>query len=93
MNAWYCYSCGKGLEPKEHYCDPCIKKLKEHKGSSKVVTINKTYIPGYGNVSDSRIKEMERRVILPYDAPDGGYYVGRRGENGKIQEREPNYHK
>lgn len=44
-----------------------------------------------GAVSKRRVQELERRVILPYDKPGGGYYVGRRGENGKIQERWPNY--
>ena len=34
---------------------------------------------------------MERRVILPYDKPGGGYYLGRKGENGKIEERHPTY--
>lgn len=39
-----------------------------------------------------QLKEMERRVILPYNKPDGGYYLGRRGENGKVQEnRQPDY--
>ena len=37
----------------------------------------------------AQIDEVERRVVLN----DNGqtYDVGRRGENGKIQEREPNY--
>lgn len=42
-------------------------------------------------VSKKQVAELERRVILPYNAPDNGYYVGRRGENGKIQERHPRY--
>ena len=47
----------------------------------------KVHIAGYGNASVSRVKELERRSILPYDV-DGGYVVGRRGDNGKVQEKE-----
>lgn len=53
--------------------------------------IDKVHLKGYGYVEKSRINELKRRVILPYEKKDGGYYVGRRGENGKIQEREPSY--
>lgn len=57
------------------------------------VTIKETeFIQEYGNVSKNRLREMDRRVILPYNKPDGGYYLGRRGENGKIQEREPRHY-
>lgn len=41
-------------------------------------------------VSQRRIDELDRARILPYNAPNGGHYVGRVGDNGKIQEREPN---
>lgn len=41
--------------------------------------------------SAKRIEEMKRRVILPKERPDGGYYLGRRCENGKIQEKHPDY--
>lgn len=53
-----------------------------------VETVN---LPDYGQVPKKRIDELKRRVILPYERADGGYYVGRRGENGKVQEREPDY--
>jgi len=41
----------------------------------------------------SRVNEARRRVILPYDRKDGksDYYVGRRLDSGKIEEREPCY--
>jgi hypothetical protein len=51
------------------------------------------YLKGYGKVSKARLNEMDRRVILPHDVPGGGYYVGRRGDNGKIQEKYPNIQK
>lgn len=38
-----------------------------------------------------QLDEMDRRVMLPYSKPGGGYYLGRRGENGKVQERHPDY--
>lgn len=43
------------------------------------------------NVSRARIDELNRRVILNYNPIDGSYKVGRRGENGKIQDRQPDY--
>jgi hypothetical protein len=55
-------------------------------GLSKTVLLNGSY-----KTTEARIRELERRVILPYSQADGGYAVGRRGENGRIQEREPNY--
>lgn len=56
------------------------------------VCIEKVYVRDYGYASVKRIEEVKRRVILPVTPNDGtSYYVGRRGENGKIQEREPNY--
>jgi hypothetical protein len=56
------------------------------------VTITETVVlNGSYKTTRARIKELERRVILPYNTADGGYAVGRRGENGRIQEREPNY--
>ena len=52
------------------------------------------FLRGYGFVSKARVAELERRVMLPYDKPGGGYYVGRRMENGKIDEnRQPDYRK
>ena len=38
-----------------------------------------------------QLDEMGRRKILPYEKPGGGYYLGRMGENGKIQEKAPDY--
>ena len=47
---------------------------------------------GYGNVSQARINELKRRVILPHvESEDGSYVVGRRGENGKVQDKAPSY--
>ena len=39
----------------------------------------------------AQIDELCRRVVLPDHKADGGYYLGRRGENGKVQDREPTY--
>lgn len=54
-------------------------------------TLSYTHLPGYGNVLNSRIKEVERRVVIGSKDDKTGYYCGRMGENGKVQEREPNY--
>lgn len=50
------------------------------------------HIEGYGNESTARIDELKRRVVVKNN-PDGTYVLGRRGENGKIQDRQPNYYK
>ena len=42
-------------------------------------------------MSEAQIKELERRVMLPTKREDGGYYVGRRMENGTIAEKWPDY--
>ncbi len=42
-------------------------------------------------VTKNRVNELERRVILPTHDPEGGYFVGRRMENGRIAEKEPDY--
>ena len=58
-----------------------------------MTAIDKVYLEGYGHVEASRLRELERRVITrdidPKNPTD--YFVGRRGENGKIQDREPSY--
>lgn len=39
----------------------------------------------------SRVDEAKRQVMLPYERTDGkgGYYLGRRRDDGKIEERIP----
>ena len=51
------------------------------------------FVPDIGYVEKSRLNEIDRRVAFPKNGKnfDDGYYVGRKGENGKIQERVPNY--
>lgn len=51
------------------------------------------FLPEYGNVSTKRLKEMERRVMLPDHDKDGGYWVGRKMENGKIADKMPDLSK
>lgn len=36
----------------------------------------------------AEINEIKRHRMLPYERPGGGYYAGRLGDNGKIQEKE-----
>ena len=70
------------------YCCNSCQPPKLHWGGF----VEKVVLPGYGNVEVSRLKEMERRVILKDERKDGGsYYLGRKGENGKVQDREPSY--
>lgn len=92
MNVWFCQVCNKPLEPKEYYCDPCREQLLAYKPKEQLpAMIGKVNLRGYGNVSEKRLKELDRRVMLPDKDPNGGYFVGRKGENGKIQDKEPTY--
>ena len=84
----YCYTVSE--EPKGFirlFCDLCVsdKPIGVHCVKDLV------YLKGYGYESLKRINELERRYILPYEKPGGGYYLGRKSENGKIQEKHPNY--
>ena len=85
-----CDYCGIESEnPKgynRNFCDSCVSD----KEIGIPATVEYVQLPTI-RVTKSQIKELERRRILPYEKPDGGYYVGRMGENGKIQERWPNY--
>lgn len=77
-----------GKAYKTNFCDDCV--LDKEIGVNKPV--DTIVIRGYGVVSKARVAELERRVMLPYDKPGGGYYVGRRMENGKINENKvPDY--
>lgn len=89
-----CKYCGKREEDNKGYislqCNDCIPDKEIGLGCLPHFTETEN-LEGYGRVEKSRLREMDRRKILPYSAPDGGYYVGRKGENGKIQEKEPTY--
>lgn len=95
-----CKACGVVLIPnkgtKTNFCDACSERRKKDLGHDDSLgvpsLISFTYIKDYGKVEDSRLRELERRVIIPgSEKPDGTYHVGRKGENGKIQEKEPGY--
>ncbi len=90
-----CNRCENPTGDGTSICDSCYEtKVKPYNDAyeGNIVPINKTYVKGYGHVEDSRLREMERRVILPESASDGGYYLGRRMENGKISEnKQPTY--
>ena len=72
-------------------CDKCVP-YKDEIGLGGTF-METQYIPSYGRVLKSRIREVLRRKILPVTPTEDGvsYYVGRKMENGTIAEREPNY--
>ena len=70
-----------------NFCDSCVSD----KEIGNTYAQDRIFLKGYGHESLKRICEMERRTILPYEKKGGGYYLGRIGENGKIQERHPTY--
>ena len=87
-----CDNCGDSpvyrvrIEKGIGYCDKCRKpSVSLTLGIKKMVKLDSMY------VSEAQVKEQDRMRILPYNAPDGGHYVGRMGENGKISEREPDF--
>lgn len=94
INPWFCYGCGEGLAPKEHYCDGCLEKIKKaqdrfEKNYGHAVIETVQFSDGY-KASKGRIDEINRSVHIPM--PDGSYRVGRRMENGKIREHKgPDY--
>lgn len=90
-----CVRCGIVMVPKkgikQNTCEDCWPKQR-YLGPGVPTNLEYTDVPGYGKVLKSRLKEMKRRVILPIEPdPKSGvsYYVGRRGDNGKIQEITP----
>lgn len=86
-----CKYCEKEEEyPKGYvklFCNNCVSD--KEIGVSVIKDL--IYLKGYGYESKERIKELERRVILPYEKPGGGYYIGRKSENGNVQEKHPSY--
>lgn len=89
-----CFKCKKqfprqmnGYVYKSNVCDECA--LPKEIGFPK--PFNTVFLDDYGNISAARLDEIQRRVVLPDAKPGGGYYLGRRGENGKIQDRAPDY--
>lgn len=85
-----CNYCGlEASEPKGYirkFCDACVpcKEIGVPRFVQKVFVSKE-----YGYESKARMDEVKRRVMLPMDRTDGqgDYYVGRIGENGKIQEK------
>lgn len=73
-----------------HCADHSFERDPEGKGS--FYARSTVFIPGYGNESKARLDEVTRRVIVKMNK-DGTYVLGRRGENGKVQDRQPNYYK
>ena len=86
-----CSYCLKEKENNRKYgtnfCDDCLID----KEIGIPITVEKRYLPSYGYASLKQIDEVKRRRILPYEREGNSYYVGRMGENGKIQEKEPAY--
>lgn len=78
----------KPLGYRRNFCDDCVKDKEIGVPYSRETV----FLRGYGNESAARINELERRVIVPVDRSDGvsDYYVGRRSNSGKIEERTPN---
>ena len=87
-----CKYCGFESESPKGYtrkfCDSCISEKEIGVFAPPVEHVKLVSM----TVTKKQLEELDRRVILPIKREGGGYYVGRRGENGKIQERWPRYH-
>lgn len=85
-----CKACGRWLlDDSKFVCSVCEwdreTKLRGSFGYSKdMVKLHSM------SASKAQLDELDRRVIIG-DKPDGGYILGRRGENGKIQDKSPDY--
>ena len=86
-----CNYCGiESEEPKgysRNFCDSCLSD--KEIGVPKL--IETVVLNGSYRTTKARIAELERRVMIPGKGPDGDYAIGRLGENGKVQEKEPDY--
>lgn len=65
----------------------CVSEPKKLEGT----VISKKIRLGSIKVSEAQLGELNRRVRLPDKKPGGGYYLGRRMENGKIAFKWPDY--
>lgn len=65
-------------------CETCKPKFSGF--PSSVVSTVKLGNQGV-KATTKEIDEVKRMRMLPYNKPGGGYWHGRMGENGKIQER------
>ena len=86
-----CGDCRKWFAEyeKDVFCDACPDGRPDNSAFNfsnveKVKLVSMT-------VTRKQIGELERRAILPDKRADGGYYLGRRMENGKISDRQPDY--
>ena len=72
---------------KSNLCDPCSPlKTPGFPAVSEVIMLC-----GEERATRAMINEIDRRRILPYEdrKNPGNYFVGRYGDNGKIQEKTP----
>ena len=70
-------------------CPQCASKRTD--SSTEGVVIRKMVKVGSMMASESQLKALESRVILPYEKQGGGYYLGTRLASGKIRESAPDY--
>jgi hypothetical protein len=89
-----CNFCNAETLDKSYVCDSCYEE-KVKPANARFVkhsyVKDTLYLENYGNVSKARIDELNRRHIVEYKK-DGSYILGRKGENGKIQDRSPDYY-
>lgn len=96
-----CVRCGIVVVPEKcthtNLCKICSSQRKKDLGidEEKIgvpAILGYTVLPNIGKTLNSRINELGRRAIIPGSLKeDGTYFVGRRSDGGKIEEREPNY--
>lgn len=77
------YSVGGGT----FACEKCYRRPLKNVN----VNLNKKVKLDSIFVTQAQIEEQDRMRILPYNGPNGTHFVGRMGENGRIQEREPDF--
>lgn len=90
-----CNYCEKETEDQSSVCDSCYEdKVKPETKAFNDKTIpnvkQTVWLENYGNVSAARLDELNRRALIT--DKNGKEHLCRLGENGKIQERHPDYY-
>lgn len=67
-------------------CGNCLSKRYDEPMTSPGI-IETENVGSLPNIWKSRLKELHRRVILPYEVPGHDYVIGRRNDDGSISDK------
>lgn len=67
------------------FCSDCLRTIYVPREAPNLHV--KVRLGDMPKVSQARINELDRRVVLPYTVPGKDYIVGRRNNDGSISEK------